>query len=271
MDPAYREDAVKPFLGRKRATPYKCFRGEAAYPGTLASEDKNYYYHATRLENIPGILENGLDPEKGGTGGAGQVIAAPYNAAKGEFFRKADRGFICVTPFPEVAVKYAYEYDDRADNGDTLSAAVILRVNKNEFNGYKSCDSLKKFQKLPEEERREAYIINDTLEKEGAFRINQSITTDNLEMLTEEGWMPLSDLALRQEISQNVETIVADVEKGAQENEGGEEQEGEKEEAQRTKVSLEEMREEEGLRKESRTQQVKGNTASMEAEVFEIH
>ncbi len=269
MDPVYREDAVKPFLGRKRAIPHKCFQGEAAYPGTLASEDKNYYYHATRLENISGILENGLDPGKGGTGGAGQVIATPYDAAKGAYFRRVDRGFICVTPSPEVAVKYAYEYDDRADNGDTLSAAVILRVNKGKFNGYKSCDSFKIFQKLPEEERREAYIINDTLEKDGAFRINQPIATEDLEMLTEEGWVSLRDLALRQEIYQNVKTMVDDVEKGAKENEEEEEREGE--EAQRTKVSLEEMREEEGLRKESRTQQVKGNTASMEAETFGLH
>ena len=187
-------ESIRPFLGRPSANPNIFFRGEAAFPGTLAPEDRNYYYHATTLGNLPGILERGLDPGMGGKGGAGEYIAAPVNQKAGDKFAKRDAGFVYLADNAEIAARYAFQYDDQADGfvepqaidrGNIERAAVILRVRK------------KVLQKKDSPER-------DDAEVEGAYRTTQRLMPSNLEVLTEEGWVSLEDRNLRQEIYHNV-------------------------------------------------------------------
>lgn len=254
MDPVYNERAVRPFLGRPSANPTMFFRGEAAYPNSLAQEDRNYYYHATTLGNIPGILERGLDPQRGGSGGAGQIIAAPRNPVVGAGFARRDAGAVYVADNPEIAVRYAFEYDDAADgfgqapgNGDIRRSAVILRVSR---------ESL---------ERENVQLEEDGLEDPGAFRTHQQIIPSNLEILTEEGWTPLRDMRLRQEIYNNVNTALNpnwQPKELPQDPQDIREREEAEIRAHRTETSLAELSSEEGPRREDRTPPVKSGEKS---------
>lgn len=189
---AYNAGAARPFLGQPSQDSNLFFRGEAAFPNTLGAADQNYYYHATTLGNLPGILQQGLDPEKGGKGGAGALIAAPVDQEAGEYFAERDAGFVYLADNAETAARYAFQYDDQADGfgeppvigrGNIQRSAVILRIRRDNLN-----------QGLLEEDDDEI----------GAVRTTQRLIPSNLEVLTEEGWTPLTDRALRQEIYNNV-------------------------------------------------------------------
>lgn len=189
----YDADAVRPFLGRPSANPNPFFRGEAAFPGTLGqSIGNNYYYHATTLGNLPGILEQGLDPDMGGRGGAGEYIAAPVDQEAGDEFARRDAGFVYLADNAEIAARYAFQYDDQADgyggrteNGrDNIQrSAVILRIREENLNP--------------------GMLRWDRAEEEGAYRTEQRLIPSNLEILTEGGWTPLRDREVRQEVYRN--------------------------------------------------------------------
>lgn len=189
----YDADAVRPFLGRPSANPNDFFRGEAAFPGTLGqSIGNNYYYHATTLGNLPGILEQGLDPDMGGRGGAGEYIAAPVDQEAGDEFARRDAGFVYLADNAEIAARYAFQYDDQADgyggrteNGrDNIQrSAVILRIREENLNP--------------------GMLRWDRAEEEGAYRTTQKLIPSNLEILTEGGWTPLRDREVRQEVYRN--------------------------------------------------------------------
>lgn len=189
----YDADAVRPFLGRPSANPNDFFRGEAAFPGTLGqSIGNNYYYHATTLGNLPGILEQGLDPDMGGRGGAGEYIAAPVDQEAGDEFARRDAGFVYLADNAEIAARYAFQYDDQADgyggrteNGrDNIQrSAVILRIREENLNP--------------------GMLRWDRAEEEGAYRTEQRLIPSNLEILTEGGWTPLRDWEVRQEVYRN--------------------------------------------------------------------
>ncbi len=201
----YNEGAVKPFLGKPRQEKRKNFRGEAAFPDTLAAEDRNYYYHATTLENLEGILDNGLDPERGGIGGAGTLIAGEKNYEPGvtkKGFNKRSHGYVHAAEDPKVVVPYAFQYDDMADGFDQNSnaiepnkavvtrAPVILRFRKD--------------------------IIGENLEidskQRGAIKTTQQIPTEKLEILTENGWESLESEVTRNNIRESIGEIKSGIE-----------------------------------------------------------
>lgn len=251
----YNADAVRPFLGRPSARPNRFFRGEAAFPGTLAQEDRNYYYHATTLGNLPGILEQGLDPGRGGRGGAGALIAAPVDAQAGAYFENRDAGFVYLADDVDTAVRYAFQYDDQADGfgqppaigrGNIQRSAVMLRIRR---------DNL------------ERGLLERDHAESGAVRTTERLIPSNLEVLTEGGWSPLRDRELRQEIYNNVNDILGredpnrplpEDENDVREREDREEigrnevREAEPAGQNREETSLEELRGEEGPRRESR-------------------
>ncbi len=196
MDPTYDRDAVNPFLGRLSENPSAFFHGEPLNPGTLREEDKNYYFHATTLGNLPGILEDGLDPERGGRGGAGENIAAPVDPEVGEEFIQNSQGYVHFADDPEIAITYAYEYETQADGytryntrssaerTDIQRAAACLRFKKNTVDP-KSVEV-------------------DSDESEGAFKTTERIAPEDLQFLTQEGWISLDDEAVRDEMRQNI-------------------------------------------------------------------
>ncbi len=205
-------ESIRPFLGRPSAEHNVFFRGEAAFPGTLAPEDRNYYYHATTLGNLPGILERGLDPGMGGRGGAGEYIAAPVDKKVGDEFVKRDAGFVYLADNAEIAARYAFQYDDQADGfgeppatgrGNIERAAVILRIRKDVDVLQKKEDSLER-----DDAEEEDSLERDDAEVEGAYRTTQKLIPSNLEVLTEEGWVPLRDRDLRQDIYNNVNEML---------------------------------------------------------------
>ena len=201
---SYDRDAIRPFLGRPRATPLRFFRGEAAFPGSLRQEAGNYYYyHATTLGNLPGILERGLDPGMGGRGGAGQLIAAKKDQKLGNRFARRDAGFVYLADNAEIAGRYAFQYDDQADG--FVEPQAINRGNKvkspiNRGNIERAAVILR----IREENLNPGLLRWDRAEVEGAYRTTQRLMPGNLEVLTEEGWVSLEDRNLRQEIYHNV-------------------------------------------------------------------
>ncbi|MDE6742645.1 MAG: hypothetical protein K2J95_02050 [Lachnospiraceae bacterium] len=253
-------ESIRPFLGRPSANPDDFFRGEAAFPGTLAPEDRNYYYHATTLGNLPGILEQGLDPDMGGRGGAGEYIAAPVDQEAGDEFAERDAGFVYLADNAEIAARYAFQYDDQADgfvesqainrgnkeksaiDRDNIErSAVILRVRK---------DVLQK-----EEDSMKDSLERDDAEVEGAYRTTQRLFPSNLEVLTEEGWVPLRDRNLRQEIYHNVQNTLGRMAHNLLPEDENDIREREARPAgaarpHRDEISLEELRSEEGPRRE---------------------
>lgn len=246
----YNADAVRPFLGRPSANPNRYFRGEAAFPDTLAGNDRNYYYHATTLGNLPGILEQGLDPQMGGRGGAGQLIAAPVNPVAGANFARRDAGFVYLAQNAEIAARYAFQYDDQADGfgqppaigrGNVQRSAIILRVRR---------DSLDP-----------NLLERDRAEQNGAVRTGQRLIPSNLELLTEGGWVPLRNRELRQEIYHNVNDMLGrggphnrlpEDENDIREREAGERREAGAARPYREESSLDELRGEEGPRRKRR-------------------
>ncbi len=196
MDPTYDRDAVNPFLGRLSENPSAFFHGEPLNPGTLREEDKNYYFHATTLGNLPGILEDGLDPERGGRGGAGENIAAPVDPEMGEQFVQHSQGYVHFTDDPGIATQYAFEYETQADGytryntrssaerADIQRAAVYLRFDQDKLD--------------------EASVETDSDESEGAFKTAERIAPEDLQFLTQDGWIPLDDEAVRDEMRQNI-------------------------------------------------------------------
>lgn len=237
--------SIRPFLGHPSEEDDDFFRGEAAFPGTLAPEDRNYYYHATTLGNLPGILERGLDPGMGGSGGAGEYIAAPVDQEAGDEFAERDAGFVYLADKAEIAARYAFQYDDQADGfgesptidrGNIERSAVILRIRRENLN--------------PE------LLEMDDYEDEGAVRTTQRLMPSNLEVLTEEGWVPLRDRNLRQEIYNNVNEALGrenpdnDLPEDENDIRAREARTAGAARPHRDEISLEELRSEEGPRRE---------------------
>lgn len=237
--------SIRPFLGHPSEKNNKFFHGEAAFPGTLAPEDRNYYYHATTLGNLPGILERGLDPNMGGRRGAGEYIAAPVDQEAGDKFVKRDAGFVYLADNAEIAARYAFQYDDQADGygeppeigrGNIQRSAVILRIRR--------------------ENIKSKLLEIDDAETKGAVRTDRPLIPSNLEVLTEEGWVPLRDRNLRQEIYNNVNEALGqgNPHNGLPEDENDiREREARSAGAARPykdEISLEELRSEEGPRRE---------------------
>ncbi len=240
--PEHVTESIRPFLGRPSAEHNVFFRGEAAFPDTLEQETGNYYYyHATTLGNLPGILERGLDPGMGGRGGAGQYIAAPVDQEAGEYFAERDAGFVYLTDNAEIAARYAFQYDDQADGygidrGNIQRSAVILRIREENLNP--------------------GLLRHDMDEEEGAYRTNQRLIPSNLEVLTEEGWVPLRDRNLRQDIYNNVNEMLGrgkprnDLPEDENDIREREARTAEAERSNRDRTTLEDLRSEEGQKRE---------------------
>lgn len=201
----YDADAVRPFLGRLKQTEPKreFFHGEAAFPNTLTEEDRNYYYHATMLGNLPGILEQGLDPARGGEGGAGAVIAAPVNKKSGKYFAGRDRNSVYLADNAEIAARYAFEYDDKADG---YIWEEQIEENKTKFVHTKVDANISKspvILRIRKEKVDKKMLDKDSAEAKGAHRTTQKLIPRNLEILTEGGWTPLRDWEVRQKVYRN--------------------------------------------------------------------
>ncbi len=82
--------------------------------------------HGTSSRNAGMIKEKGLDPRRGGRGGAGQHAAG--TDARGKRFRKQSRGKVHVTKNPIVSRMFANYTESRTDNigvKDVLKGRVI--------------------------------------------------------------------------------------------------------------------------------------------------
>ncbi len=199
----YNWKAVAPFLG-KESKLYgitSIFHGRAVNKDALSDEDKNYFYHVTTMGNLESILDTGLDPDRGGIGGAGTLIHGEKDAqeadrddasnAAQQGFNQKSRGYLHASEFPEIVVPYAYEYDMLSDDNpeEVKNIPVILRFKKdalkpsNYFSAllssicHFSLDPLRGYQSDPYQYK--------------AIRTESEVKWYNLEILTERGWTPL--------------------------------------------------------------------------------
>lgn len=134
-----------------------------------------YYFHVTSFSNIPSIIKSGLDPEKGGDGGAGDKF-------KLDGFKEASQNFVHAAKDEKSASKYVnlYELDSfksgygfSNEEPDSLKdCAVVLRFSKN----------LENLNWVKDEDDPES------------FKTNNPIKPENIEALTTEGWVSVSSL-----------------------------------------------------------------------------
>lgn len=219
----YNREAVAPFLGK--AEPlfryFGGFRGQAMNRDALSDEDKKYFYHATTLENLASILSTGLDPDRGGIGGAGTRINGEEDYQEPQEdtaqnleqhgFNQRSHGYVHASELPEVVVPYAYEYDYMTDEGRGIdNIPVILRFKK---------DVLKPAHFLPAFMSSIWHFNLSPLrgyesdpDHRGAIRTKTKVDWDQIEILTEEGWTPFSKQldngnCARDEILHNVQEI----------------------------------------------------------------
>lgn len=212
----YNEKAVAPFLAKFNPNAKKKLHGMSATSAQLEGEDKHYFYHVTTLKNLASILRSGLDPNQGGIGGAGTLIAgerdyedgqAPSQPRQGTHFNQRSHGYVHASERPDVLTRYIYEYDALADKGTEemygfQSAPVMLRFKKNILQQ----EGRDLYEKDPCEGRKTAEVR--------AIRTTQPIGWDQLEILTEGGWTPLNqpfenDRLMRDEIYDNVSAILS--------------------------------------------------------------
>jgi len=134
------------------------FHGIPVDQQAAAQPQDNYVFHVTRLRNLAGIMQNGLDPHLGGQGGAGALLAP------GRFVN--DGGWVFGSRIPEIVDNYVHEYDTHADQGELGDAPILLR-----------------FRELDEDN------FEDDRQHPGAVKTRNAIGVSRLEMLTPDGWV----------------------------------------------------------------------------------
>jgi hypothetical protein len=179
------QEAIRPFLTKFAKNPSLFFKGEPAHPDLAKRQEGDYLYHVTTLGNLNSILKDGLLAEHGGTDGAGQFIAAPVKPKVGAEFVKLSQGFVHASMVPSIVDSYAHEYDSQADSGDLSRAPVVLRFHAP--SGFASDPSDK---------------------RKGAVKIAGNIAPEQLEFLSQEGWVSLSDSRERSKIQSNLQEIL---------------------------------------------------------------
>lgn len=160
----YNADAIRAFLTvpNPHADPEDYFQGRPTFPEDALMLQPPFLFHVTRLRNLRGILTGGgLRANLGGTGGAGEVLA-------GGIFAGGDAGYIFAGTTAEVVDCYIHEYDTRADNGDLPSLPILFRFREGDT----------AFEPDPQHE--------------GAVRTTENIPLGRLEMLTFDGWVPMT-------------------------------------------------------------------------------
>ena len=201
MADIYNWEAVSPFLAKFNPMAKKKLHGMSATSVQLREEDRQYFYHVTTLNNLASILHEGLNPERGGIGGAGTLIAGEKDYQEAQVgngqnsvqmeqkthFNEHSHGFVHASEYPEVLTRYIYEYDEMADQGEgkvngVQNAPVVLRFKKEILESGEE----KLYEKDPYEGRKSTDVR--------AIRTKQPIKWEQLEILTEKGWTPFVGL-----------------------------------------------------------------------------
>ena len=150
-------DAAAPFLADDQ--------GNVLHPNAISPL---YFYHACNYEALRGIRRTGLDPSHGGQGGAGDVLGG----ANGHYFNARSVGVVHGTTASHTAVFYALLKDQKDIGFGKMS--LILRFLRNT---------------VPPGD-----VAVDPDDNRNAFRISRRVAPANIEALTTEGWVPISDL-----------------------------------------------------------------------------
>jgi hypothetical protein len=182
------QEKIKPFLTKFSEHPSKFFSGEPVDPASANRRDNDYLYHVTTLGNLRGILDQGLQASHGGVGGAGQRIAEPVNPGAAKNFIAGSRGFVHAAEVPAIVDRYAHEYDNQADAGALINAPVVLRFPRAVLGSVHE---------------------RDPAERPGAVRTHRDISSNHLELLSQEGWVPLNNRAVVDEIRPVLDQIAA--------------------------------------------------------------
>lgn len=219
----YNEEAVKPFLGEPDPLYryFQGFHGRARNRNALSDEDKEYFYHATTLQNLTSILNTGLDPDRGGIRGAGTLIANENDYQEPEEgtaqnptpqgFNQRSHGYVFASEAPEVVVPYAYEYDYMTDEGRGIDKTpVILRFKKDVLKPAHYLTAL--MSSIWHFNLSQLRGYESDPDQHGAVRTWKKVEWDQIEILTEEGWTPFSKQldngnCVRDEILHNVQEM----------------------------------------------------------------
>lgn len=170
-EPSYNYEDIKPFLCKPSVNQGRLLHGEAMYD-TGINEDGTYLYHVTNFGNFKNIIEKGLKCSKGGTGGAGEIMA-------GGKFKKHESGYLFATSSPKIVDKYVFNYDELSDNDLTRIDLIPI---------------LLRFKPYSDE-----IWITDIKQKD-AVKGKNNIESARLEFLCFEGWVSLRTKSARDTI-----------------------------------------------------------------------
>lgn len=152
-------------------------------PAEEIKDDAKYFYHATNYKNLQSIKVNGLDPNFGGKGGAGDQVGG----ADGKHFNTRSGGKVHGTAASSTANFYAVmrdeptlfvkayrnigSLDEKQDPQNLGDFAVILRFRRD----------IGTWEKDPDDPR-------------NAWRTSDKIQPWCIEALTTEGWKKINHL-----------------------------------------------------------------------------
>lgn len=195
---------IKPFLTKDQERSHGYFTGEPRYPDEVIKNDPHYLYHTTTLSSFADIIRSqGLKSQKGGTGGAGSILAS---GAMQKNFNKKSEGFIHAADTSSIVTSYAHEYDRRADDvdlrskkpsetGDLTKIPVILRFRR-------------EYAEKPRDEQTDKHVFENDPCHPGAVRFNNDIDIEHIEFLTHDGWQSLAQEIDRKNVLDEINEIL---------------------------------------------------------------
>ncbi|HLI85326.1 MAG TPA: hypothetical protein VKV17_15515 [Bryobacteraceae bacterium] len=138
-----------------------------------------YVYHATRFENLKGIILNGLDPNVGGTDRGASVL--DVSEQKIQESKEGSKGVVTVATKTLVASYYAAKFDNAAEGDEwgrkklLKDYAVVLRI--------KNAETFGTWRKDKQDQR-------------GNYQTHTRIPPESIEFLTFSGWVPIQSIDL---------------------------------------------------------------------------
>lgn len=159
----------------------------------LQINDHNYYYHATNYNNLSGIQRSGMDPGRGGKGGAGQRV-------KSDHFVNTSKNFVHATSCTKTAGSYGLLHDEPALFVKAYGSELFRRGIPPNPGKLGEFTVIIRFAKI---------IPNVTWEKDiydprDAYRTRNKIPLQYIEALTTEGWVKVGKLT---ELNEALKTL----------------------------------------------------------------
>jgi len=145
--------------------------------------DLIYFYHATNYKNLQGIKQKGMDPTRGGKGGAGKQVGS-------KTFIAHSKNFVHATPSTKTSSFYGLLHDEptlfvKAYGGKAFKGGVP--PDPQEFGSFTVI--LRFPRKIPN-----VTWVEDPDDKRDAWRTANKIPPQQIEALTTDGWVKISTL-----------------------------------------------------------------------------